>query len=142
MLSSTSSLGLVLASSDSTIKELLDLICAHHAKIDAVQVLDDVLSREKALSTAIGNSVALPHAKTSGTPDSHIAVGICPQGIDFESLDGKPTQVIILFISPNNAYKPHLKIVAELSKVLGVKDNIAAILEAKTRQKVYEVFQR
>ena len=124
------------------IKELLELICSHHRKIDAEKVLEDVLSREKALSTAIGNSVALPHAKTAGTTDSHIAVGICPQGIDFESLDGKPTRVIILFISPNNAYKPHLKIVAELSKVLGVKDNIAAILKAKSKQKVYELFQR
>ena len=124
------------------ITELLDLICAHHCKVDAAKVLEDVLEREKALSTAIGNFVALPHAKTQGSLSSHIAVGICPQGIDFESLDGKPTKVIILFISPNNAYKPHLKIVAELSKVLGVKENIQEILAAKTRQGVYEVFQK
>ncbi len=124
------------------IKELLGLICLHHQKVDEDQVLADVLLREKALSTAIGNFVALPHAKTAGTPDSHIAIGVCPAGIDFDSLDGKPTKVIILFISPNNAYKPHLKIVAELSKVLGVKENIEAILTAKTKQEVYEIFHK
>ena len=125
-----------------SIRELLDLICSHHQKIKAEQVLDDILLREKALSTAIGNFVALPHAKTSGTESSHIAIGICPEGIDFESLDGKPTKIIILFISPNNAYKPHLKIVAELSKILGNKDNIDAILKAKSKEEVYRIFSR
>ena len=124
------------------IRELLDLICSHHQKIDAEKVLDDVLLREKALSTAIGNFVALPHAKTCGTESSHIAIGICHGGINFESLDGKPTKIIILFISPNNAYKPHLKIVAELSKILGNKENIEAILSAKSKEEVYRIFNR
>jgi len=127
---------------DEIIREMLSLLSKSVKLKDEKKIYQDILKREQAMSTAIGNSVALPHAKSIGTTSSNIVIGIKSDGVDFKSLDGKPTKIIILFISPDNSYNPHIRIIAELSKILGVKANIEKILNCKTQKEVFDVFTK
>ncbi|MFH2137839.1 MAG: PTS sugar transporter subunit IIA [Candidatus Omnitrophota bacterium] len=67
--------------------------------ISREKVLEEILSREKMSTTGIGRGFAIPHARIEGWGDFAIAIGVCRNGLDFESLDGEPTKIICLMIS-------------------------------------------
>ena len=56
------------------------------------EVIDGALERESIGSTGIGHAIAIPHCRTERTDEIVCAVGVCPDGIDFDSLDGEPVQ--------------------------------------------------
>lgn len=80
----------------------------------ASSVLLDLIRREAAGTTAIGKGLALPHA---GTRDVHRligAVGIAPAGIQFSSLDGSPTKLVLLLIYPPDCREDFLFVTQHL----------------------------
>ena len=64
------------------------------------------------------HGVALPHGKTEVVNGVVCAVGLKPEGIDFESLDGKPSTIFALVLSPKNVAGPHVQFLAGISQVL------------------------
>jgi len=83
------------------------------------KLLYAVIERERLCSTAIGEGVAIPHpryAVTTKLKKPLIILGICKNGMDFESIDGRPTQLIFLISAPND--NTHLKLLARLSRLL------------------------
>ena len=98
------------------INELTDHICKHHPNINPQQASEVIMEREKLCSTALDAGVAIPHGKMSGISNFVIAFGRSPEGIDFDSLDGKPTHLFILMLSPESSSGMHLKLLAKISK--------------------------
>src|SRR5881296_2050810 len=80
-----------------------------------VQALED---REKLNSTALGEGVAIPHGKLPGVKGVIAAFGRCPAGVDFSSLDGKPTHLFFLLVAPEDSAGTHLKALARISRLL------------------------
>jgi len=76
-----------------------------------------VMEREKVMSTGIGTGIAIPHAKTTAVSDFVIAVGRSRNGLDFESLDGQPVNIIVLMGSPERKRTEFLKIIAKIGEV-------------------------
>ena len=95
---------------ESAIKELLDVLNSREKIQDYDAVLDAVLKREAKMTTGVGNGVAIPHCKSHGAGQFAIALGIHPQGINFDSLDDRPAHLIFLLIGPEHkagvAYSP------------------------------------
>ncbi|MFO7715181.1 MAG: cation:proton antiporter [Desulfosarcina sp.] len=85
--------------------------------LDAQGVAKAVWSREEALSTGIGNAVAIPHARIEGLQRSLVVVGISATGIDFDAPDGKPAKVIFLILTPGNDPSPQLGLAAEIARL-------------------------
>jgi len=85
--------------------------------LDAQALETSVWKREKTLSTGIGNGVALPHARIDGLRESLVVVGISATGIDFDSPDGKPANVIFLMLTPGNEPGVQLEIASEIAKL-------------------------
>ena len=79
------------------------------AGLDARVIEAAVWEREEALSTGIGQGVALPHARIEGLLEPIVAVGISDTGIDFDAPDGKPANVIFLILTP--AANPSIQLV-------------------------------
>src|SRR5881628_3008949 len=76
------------------IAELVQVLAKSGQISDPKKVLDAVLEREATRTTGIGNGLAIPHGKCSGTPDLVMAIGKPAQPIDFQSIDGRPVSVI------------------------------------------------
>jgi nitrogen PTS system EIIA component len=100
------------------IVELAGVVSRHHPEIDhgrLVQALDD---REKLNSTALGDGVAIPHGKLPGVKRVVAAFGRSPAGVDFSSIDGKPTHLFFLLVAPEDSAGAHLKALARISRLL------------------------
>jgi len=85
--------------------------------LDAQDVEKAVWSREEALSTGLGNGVALPHARIDGLRESLVVVGISRKGIDFDAPDGRPANVIFLALTPGNDPTAQLQIGSEIARI-------------------------
>jgi len=122
------------------IKELLD----HMHKLGVVSnyeaALDDILVRENHLSTGLENGIAIPHAKTEGVDKLAIVFGIKKYGIDFESLDAKPANLIFLVLSPKNTSGPHIQALALISRNLNINTNRDRLKSAKSVNEIAEIF--
>src|SRR4030042_1477925 len=102
----------------SAITELVDLLDSNHLLLDRNAALEAILEREKARSTGIGSSIAIPHGKCNAVKELVMAVGIAPEAINFESADGKPVKIILLLVSPTNQTGPHLQELAQISRLM------------------------
>ena len=98
--------------------ELVDLLEDAHELRSQGEILDRVLRREAMMSTGIGNGVAIPHGKAKAVDRMLAACGISHQGIDFESADGEPAHIFILLVSPETVGASHVKVLANISRVL------------------------
>lgn len=101
------------------IKELASLINNEDRLNDYKAYLEEVLKRERLTTTGIGFGIAIPHGKSSAVKIPTVAVGRVSEGVEWESLDEKPVNVIFLLAVPEEAASnQHLKILAALSKKL------------------------
>jgi PTS system nitrogen regulatory IIA component len=98
--------------------ELVDLLEDAHAIRSQGEILDRVLRREAMMSTGIGNGVAIPHGKAKAVDRMLAACGISREGVDFESADGEPAHIFILLVSPETVGASHVKVLANISRVL------------------------
>jgi PTS system nitrogen regulatory IIA component len=111
-------LSLAARDKESCIKELVQLLEAAHGVNTRGEILSKVLQRESMMSTGIGNGVAIPHGKTRLLDHLVAACGVSPAGIEFDSMDGEPATLFILLVSPESLRGPHVKALANVSRLL------------------------
>ncbi|MBN2652917.1 MAG: PTS sugar transporter subunit IIA [Spirochaetales bacterium] len=103
-------------------------------------VLDSVKRREAQMSTGMQEGIAIPHAKTDEVDDIIACIGISKGGIDFGALDGKPSDLFIMTISPAGKTGPHVQFLAEISRLLTNPDKRKRILSATTQEEILAIF--
>jgi len=108
--------GLRAASRRGAIRELTAAAC-EVSGLDPESVTAAVWAREEALSTGIGNGVALPHARLEGLREPVVAVAISEPGIDFDAPDDRPAHVIVLVLTPADDPSAQLDIAADLARL-------------------------
>ncbi|MER3446484.1 MAG: PTS fructose transporter subunit IIA [Candidatus Dadabacteria bacterium] len=121
------------------IKEISEHVASSYSNINAQRLVDVLMEREKLCSTAVDAGVAIPHGKLSGLGNIITAFGRSLEGIDFESLDGKPTHLFILLVAPENSAGAHLKLLARISRIFKDPDFRSRIMEAKSQSEIYEI---
>lgn len=124
------------------VKELVDLLAAHGAIEQPERALEAVLAREKVRTTGIGQGIALPHGKVPFGADPVIAIGIKPGGIDFDSVDGRPADIIVLMISPADQIARHIQALARVSRFLSFDGFRRNLRQAKTADEIYDTVAR
>ena len=77
-----------------------------------------LIEREQFGTTGMGKGLAMPHLRSHFVHDFVGAIGVAPQGIDFNSLDGMPTRVVILLISPFEQREQHFAVMARVARLL------------------------
>lgn len=113
-------------SKKAVITELVDSLAAAGRIHDRETVLHDVLAREQELSTAMSDGVAFPHARTKGTKEISVAVGLLLNGISFGSQDRLPTRIVFLIASPQRRAVPHVQVLSTLAgKVKDAESRLA-----------------
>ena len=117
---------------EAIITEMVDMLAARGKLLDRGVVLADVFEREKAMSTGMEYGIALPHAKTDGIHDIAVAVGIKKAGVDFEAMDGQPSRLFIMVVSPRKASGPHVQFLAAIGAVLKDESLRKALVNAES----------
>jgi PTS system nitrogen regulatory IIA component len=100
------------------VAELVALLESAHGLDSRGEILDRVLRREAMMSTGIGNGVAIPHGKARAVDRMMAACAVSPAGVDFEAVDGEPAHLFILLVSPESVGTPHVKVLANISRLL------------------------
>ena len=120
------------------IAELVKLLADNNEITDAKKVLDAVLEREATRTTGIGNGLAIPHGKCTGTKDLVMAIGKPQSPIDFQAIDGRPVQIIWMLSSPPDKTGPHIHALARISRLMTIDRFRQALANAKTSQEIYD----
>jgi PTS system nitrogen regulatory IIA component len=114
---------------------------ARLARIGLREVVDVLLERERLGSTGIGGGIGIPHGKLKHLNQLVIAFGLSRKGIDFESLDGEPTRIFFLLMTPENSTGLHLKLLARISRILKNEPFKERLLRAKDADEIYEIIK-
>jgi PTS system nitrogen regulatory IIA component len=88
-----------------------------HAGVDPQSLRKVLEERELLASTAIGDGIAIPHGKLDSVDQLVGALGRSPRGLDFDSIDGKPTHLVFMLVAPTASTGIHLKALARLSRL-------------------------
>ena len=112
------------------IEELGEAVCAM-AGLPADQVIPAVWAREEAMSTGIGNGLALPHARIEGLKEPLVAMGVSDAGIDFDAPDDRLAHVLFLILTPAEDPGVQLTIVSELARVFRKPHMLDRILRTR-----------
>jgi len=119
---------------EDVIKKLLDFILKNDPGINREETLKDLFEREKLESTAIGNGVAIPHARIEKTSGIKVAFGLLKNNPDFDSIDKKPVELVFLILFPKEEVGLQLRFLARVARLLqqsGLYENLLACKSAK-----------
>jgi len=95
--------------------------------------------RELLASTAIGDGIAIPHGKLDSVGHLVGVLGRAVNGIEFESIDGKPTHLVFMLVAPASSTGVHLKALARLSRLFRDADFRQRLLAASDAEAMYKV---
>ena len=120
-----------------TIRHLAKL--AQDRLIDVDNYVEDVKARESMSTTGIGDGVAIPHAKSAYVKFPTVIVGKSSKGIDWESLDDEPVNLVFLIAVPEGEGNEHLKILQVLAVSLMDDEFKDEIIAAKDKETICEM---
>jgi len=124
---------------DAVIEELIDVLVASGRVKDRKAALKAVVEREKKMSTGLQSGIAIPHGKTDTVETLVAALGLKPEGLPFESLDGQDANIIVLTVSPASRTGPHIQFLADISRTLHDAETRAKVLNADSEDDVLEL---
>ncbi len=122
-------LGVTLDSKEAAIDRLAELMEAGGRLKDRAGYKEGILAREAQGSTAVGDGIAIPHAKVEAVKEPGLAAVTVPAGVDYEAFDGSLANLIFMIAAPADGADVHLEALARLSTLLmapGFKDSLLA----------------
>ena len=128
-------------SKQAVMAELCQAMCRQRPDLNPDRLMEVLLERERLGSTGIGDGIAIPHGKLPNLDDLQLAFGRSPEGVDFDSLDGKPAHLFFLVVAPENSAGVHLKALARISRLLKSHAVRKELMQAKDAQEIFDVIQ-
>ena len=114
---------------------------AEIADVDQEALVKVLMERERLGSTGIGGGIGIPHGKVKDLESLVLGFGLSRKGVDFESMDGLPTHIFFLLITPENSTGLHLKLLARISRILKNDPFKQKLLHAVTRDEIYAIIK-
>lgn len=114
------------------IEQLAELMEKSGRLFDKQGYIEGILAREALGSTAIGEGIAIPHAKVAAVKEAGLAAMVLPDGVDYEAFDGSLAHLIFMIAAPDGEADTHLEALSRLSTLLMVPGFKEHLLQAKT----------
>ena len=131
----------IIASMNATSKkhalQELSNIAAERTGLDAREIFNTLLQRERLGSTGLGRGIAIPHVKLAGLKGIVCLFARLEQPIEFESHDSEPVDLLFLLLAPEHASGDHLKALASISRVVREPSVIDALRSASDAKALY-----
>lgn len=115
---------------------------ARIADVNHKELVRILMDRERLGSTGIGDGIGIPHGKLKSLESLALGFGLSRKGIDFESMDGRPTYIFFLLITPENSTGLHLKLLARISRILKNDGFKKKLLNAVSCDEIFNIIQK
>jgi fructose-specific phosphotransferase system IIA component len=122
--------------------ELIDVLDEADLINDAKTLRKVVWDREQQRSTGIGQGLAIPHGKSKCSKELVMAVGRPASPIEFDAVDKKPVQLIVLLASPPDKTSEHIQALGKISRLMAQDDVREAAFHADSAEELFELFQQ
>ena len=123
------------------LRELVQILKDAGEIDDFDTVLKAVQEREDKGSTGLEKSIAVPHARASTVSSLKLAIGIAPEGIDFDSLDKQPSKLFFLLVAAPDQSGPHVEALGEIAKLSRSSAFCRALVNADSAAEVVELLK-
>ena len=120
-------------------QEVLEELSVPVAKITGIKQVDLIRvlqERERLGSTGIGGGIGIPHGKLKNIDAPILGFGLSRGGVDFDSLDGRPTRIFFLLFTPDSSTGLHLKLLARISRILKNDPFKESLLKARDSDEI------
>ncbi len=127
------------ATKQEALEELAGILTPGPDGLNLEKVVEVLLDRERLGSTGIGDNIAIPHGKLANLSKLRLAFGRSLKGVDFNSMDGKPTHLFFLLLAPINSAGLHLKALAKISRMLMSQPFRESLMKAASVDEIYRL---
>jgi len=128
--------------SESVLKEMVSFLKRKNKIAKEKELYEKLNQREKLGSTAIGGGVAIPHCKLKEAKNPIVMLAISKKGVDFHSLDGKPSHIFFLVVSSPDNPSLNLQILAAIAHLVRKSNSLLKkILEAENISVIMDVIR-
>lgn len=121
------------------LKELADHLAQRYNGLNRDDLVRVLVERERLASTAIGEGIAIPHGKIDSVGKLVACVGRAREGVDFDSMDGRPTHIFFVLVAPENSTGVHLKALARISRLFKDPEFRSRLLAAPDAKEMYKI---
>lgn len=121
------------------IDEMVDILYNNGKLNDREEYKKEILKRESQSSTGMEEGIAIPHGKTDAVKIPTVAIGISKKGVDYESLDGKPSHLFFMIAAPANSNNSHIELLSKITTLLLEDDIREALVNAKSKEEVLDI---
>ena len=130
------------ASKMDAIDQLVALQDASGNISDVAKYKEAILAREEESTTAMGEGIAIPHAKTDVVKRPGLAAMTVPGGVDYDAPDGEPSDLLFMIAAPNTKDNVHLEVLSRLATLLMDEDFTANLRKAQTPEEFLQVIDK
>ncbi len=123
-------------------KELAEILSTKYGIDNRKEILNAILERESKFSTGIKEGIAIPHGKTDAVNGVIGILGISRSGIEYDSLDGKPVNIVFLIVSSQRESEEHLSILKRLAILLEETNFSREVLASKDSSEINKILER
>ncbi|MBI2369784.1 MAG: PTS sugar transporter subunit IIA [Deltaproteobacteria bacterium] len=124
-------------SKEAVLRELAEQVARQEPEVDAGVLMEHLLARERMGSTGVGEGVAIPHGKLPGLPRLLGCFARSPEGVEYDSMDGRPVHLFFLLVAPEDSAGAHLRALARISRLLKSAELRQRLMEAADREALY-----
>ena len=108
---------------------------------NADEIAHVLMGREELGSTGIGGGIAIPHGKLGQVEDIVVGFGLSTKGVEYDSLDNKPVHIFFVLLTSENSTGGHLRVLAQISKMLKMDQFRQGLLEASSVDEIYDIIE-
>lgn len=125
-------------SKSEAIDMLVDLQVKGGKIADKEEYRKGILAREEMSSTAVGEGIAIPHAKSTAVKEPSLAAMTVPEGVDYEAMDDEPSNLLFMIAAPNDG-DVHLEVLSRLMTILMDEDFRAKLMAAESKEEFLKI---
>lgn len=132
-------LGVKVSGKEEAIDKLIGLMAAGGRLNDKAGYKEGILAREALGSTAVGEGIAIPHAKVAAVKEPGLAAMVVPDGVDYEAFDGSLANLIFMIAAPEGEADVHLEALSRLSTLLMDPDFKNDLIHAESKEEFLQL---
>ena len=121
------------------LEQIATLAARDLGELDAQDIFESLIAREKLGSTGFGNGIAIPHCRLQGCESPVSALLHLDAPIDFDAIDGAPVDLLFVLLVPQAATDAHLELLRQIASMLDRKDVRDRLRSASSNEALYQV---
>lgn len=124
------------------LNKLIDLLKNEVNDEQLEDIRKAVFEREKIMSTGVGKNLAIPHGKVASIDQNHASFALLKTPVDFDSIDGKPVNMVFLLVGPEKKNSTHIKLLSRISRLMNSTSFRESLSKCESADEIHETFEQ